>query len=218
MAINSPVDICNLALSLLNVAPITSIDDPTTANEEICSLWYDQVRRESLRRHTWNFAVKRVILAPDSTAPVFGYQNAFNLPSDYIRIMHINAYDGYNDAPIQGSHYTIENNKVKMGQYTSDSGQQLRLVYVADFETVSQMDPSFISYFSTMLGQKLAYAITQSNSAVQRMDALMKDAESVARAIDGQENPPKRIERSASRSARRNRGSVRNYDGTMVWD
>jgi len=218
MATTSPVDICNLALSLLNVSPIVSIDTPENQTAELCALWYDQVRREALRRHPWNFAIKRAVLAANATAPAFGYQSAFDLPSDYIRLTQLNETDGYNDMAVKPDRYRIEDNQVLIGQYSTSSGTSLRLVYVSDFTSVAKMDASFIDYFVTLLGQKFAYSITQSNSTVERLDALMEKAESRARSMDGQENPPRRIQRSNARRARRNVSGYRNYDGFVVFD
>lgn len=205
MSITSAVDICNLAGSLLNIPPITSITDPLTSEEEVFALWYDQVRREALRRHSWNFAMKRTILASSSAAPPFGVSKAFPLPQDYIRLSEVGS------PPLQAEDYVIESaadGGLIIGINGSNGGSTdtLRLVYVSDVEAVPLMDASFIDYFIHLLAQKISYNITQKNSAVERTDALMEKAEARARAIDGQENPPKRIERSRALRARRNGG------------
>ena len=122
------------------------------------------------------------------------------------------------DTPIPQSLYKVEDGRILIGSISTQDTTQLRLVYVSDFTNVPQMDPSFIDYFVALLSQKTAFKLTQSNSAVERANALMKEAEQVARAMDGQENPPKRIQRSRNRAARRNVSGVRNFDGTIVFD
>lgn len=218
MTVSSEVDICNLSLDLLNQKPITTIETPTTSTEETCARWYDQTRRQALRRHPWNFASKRIILAASSTDPVFGWSKAFDLPDGYIRLMHVNESVIIRDNPVPQSFYTVEGGQILIGDglNTTSSGQ-LRLVYVSNFTNVPQMDPSFIDYLSVLLAKNLAYKFTQSNSTVERTDALMEKAEAVARSMNGQENPPKRIERSRTRASRRNSGSVRNLDGIIVF-
>ena len=79
------------------------------------------------------------------------------------------------------------------------------------------MDSMFIDYFSTKLAQRLSYKITQSNSTVERTDSIMRSLEDKARAMDGQENPPKRIERSRNIRARQNRGAVTNRAGLIFF-
>lgn len=218
MAVSSEVDICNLALDYLNQKPITSIETPTTATEELCARWYDITRKEALRRHPWNFASKRAVLAPNATAPAFGFNQAYNLPADYIRIMYINDSIILRDSPIPFDNYVIEGGQILIGNITgTDTGDQLNLIYVSDFTTVTQMDPSFIDYLATLLAFKLAYKVTNSNTSVDRMRTLMQEAESKARAADGQESPVRRVERSRNRRFRRNVGTVSNYDGTLVF-
>lgn len=216
--VSSDVDLCNLSLDLLNVAPISDIQVPATPTEELCQRWYDQTRREALRRHPWNFAGKRAILAADATAPLFGFSSAFVLPSDYIRIMYLNESVINLDSPVPPRDFTVENDRILIGTIRGITATQVQLIYVSDFTNVPKMDPSFISYFVNLLSQKLAYKVTQKNSAVERANALMDASEKRARAMDGQENPPKRIERSRNRRARRNLGGVRNFDGTIVFD
>ncbi len=217
MTISSEVDICNLSADLLNTKPITSIAPPETSTEEAFSRWYDQTRRQALRRHPWNFATKRVVLAADSIAPAFGWSASFTLPTDFIRMGHINQSVIVSDNPVPSSLYTIEGGKVLIGNLSGTDTTQLRLVYVSDFTNVPQMDPAFINYFSILLAKNVSYKFTQSNSTIQRVDALMKEAEATARSIDGQDNPPKRVERSRNRQARRTSGAVSNLDGTIVF-
>lgn len=202
MSVTSPVDICNLTCSLLNVDPITSITAPTNATEEVFALWYNQTRKEALRNHSWNFAMKRTTLAALSGDESFGIGKKFGLPPDYIRVSEVG------NPPLQAKDYVVEDNYISLlNGFDEDSA--LKMVYVSDFKTVSRMDASFIDYFSTLLGQKVAFALTQKNSSVERLDALMEKAEARATRNDGQENPPKRIQRSRSIQARRT-GSNRN--------
>ena len=218
MATSSDVDIANLSLDMLNVAPITSIDTPVTPTEETIERWFDQTRRQALRRHPWNFAEKRAILAPDSTDPLFGWEKQFVLPTDYIRIMHLNESVIIGNNPVPQKLFRVAANKILIGGITGVTATQVNIVYVSDFKTVPRMDPLFIDYFSTLLAQNVAYKMTQSNAAVTRVNKLMKDAEQRARAMDGQENPPIRVERSRNRRARRNLGGARNLDGIIVFD
>ena len=218
MTNSSDVDVSNLSLSMLNVKRISTIENPVTPTEELMSLWYDQTRRQALRRHPWNFAGTRIILAPDSEDPLFGYSAQFTLPSDYIRIMYLNESVIQFDSPVSSNRYTVEGGKIKIGGLLGADPTQLQLIYVKDFTSVPQMDPLFIDYFSTLLAQNVSYKLTQQNSAVERVNALMEQAEERARSMDGQENPPRRIERSRNRRARRNIGTVTNLDGTIVFD
>jgi len=98
------VDICNMALSLLKVPTVTSITSPTTEVEELCDLWYDASRQELLRKHPWNFAKKRATLYAIVTAPTFGYDHKYLLPTDFMRLRFI----GAENAGLVGIDYDLE--------------------------------------------------------------------------------------------------------------
>ena len=81
MATNTFVSISNRALTFLGAQPITSLDDDTK-EARACKRMFEQSRNQVLRGHPWNFAMKRVELAADTTSPVWGKTNAFSWPSD----------------------------------------------------------------------------------------------------------------------------------------
>ena len=80
------VSICNEALNLCGASSITSLDDGTD-NARRCATIYDQTRKSLIRMHPWSCCKKRVVLSPTTTHPTFGFQNAFPLPSDFIRLL-----------------------------------------------------------------------------------------------------------------------------------
>jgi len=78
--------LCNQALGLLGAKAI--VLNGTTQNHTYCTTFFDQSRDEILVSHPWNFARKRVY-AIQTTDPLFGYDNAFTVPSDCLRILTI---------------------------------------------------------------------------------------------------------------------------------
>lgn len=196
----SEVAICNLALSHLKQRPIVQLDSPSTSNEQLCNLWYHQVRQQVLRAHSWNFASKRTQLTPSTDAtPLFGYSHAYLLPSDWIR--YLGRYDDLdNIIPGSNADYQIEN-----GYYlfNGSDDESINLRYISDFQTVAKMDALFRSLFALELAIVLAPNFSGSTSQVQTLMELKKDLETKATAIDGQERPPIRVQRSKFIEARR---------------
>lgn len=202
MSINSSTDIANMALDLLNADNIQDIENPQNDTEELLNRWYNITRKATLRSHPWNFAAKRAVLAASSTAPAFGYSKAFPVPSDFIRILYIGDTRYNHDVPSVSELYQFENNQILTSDvFTSEN--TLKLVYVSDFETVSNMDPMFVELLAHRLALNVAYKITGSNTNIERLGRIQKEAERMAKAIDGQERPPRRVERSISRHVRR---------------
>lgn len=210
--VNSSTDICNLALDLLSADTAVDIENPTTATESIMNRWYDQTRKAVLRKHTWNFATKRIILAADSTSPVFGYSKAFTVPSDFLRIVGIStnlSTDKEYFLPTDA--YQFENSKILLNDTYSDT-TQLRLIYIYDATEVGRFDPLFVNLLAHEIALATAYKITESGTNIQRLEELRRNADSLATTIDGQERPPETILRSRALSARRRAGKTSRAD------
>lgn len=200
--VSSAVGICNLALDTLKQELVANIESPVSVEESLCARWYDVTRRELLRSHPWSFARTRAALLRNSAAPAFEYEDAYNLPSDFLRLIQIgdDVYEGEKE-------YTIEGKQILM----NNAGDSLNVVYVKDVANVSQMDALFVDALVAELTVKLAPALLGMKPATQSY--LVAERERIlrqVRAINGQENPVKVIHKSDLVTAR-NRG-FRRYD------
>jgi len=205
----SDVEICNFALDHLKQKQITAISGqnlPIAA--VICERHYDQVRRFVLESHPWNFATRRKQLTPLASAPAFGYSFQYQLPPDFIRLLTLG-----DDAILQITPtdlYQVEDGKLLTGaEFTVDSAGTQNVRYVYDLVNVNQFAPSFIDLFALHLALRMAYAFTGLGSRVAQIEGLIDRFEPSAKAIDGQQRPPTRIQNSKFKRARRsNRGTV----------
>ena len=78
------IEICNIALARIGVAPIESMDEASEA-ARACNQYYDFVRRNVLRKYPWTFATRPVTLAQiDETPP--DYKFAYRYPSDALAL------------------------------------------------------------------------------------------------------------------------------------
>lgn len=193
MSAISEIDICNLALDQIKGGTVVSIEAPETPTEALCARWYNQVRREVLRKAPWNFAIKRGILARNSTSPMFQYADAYDLPSDHIRILTINELDAID------VDYEIEDNQILL----DNSGGPLYVRYIFDQQTVTKFDALFTRLFYLELAMKMAINISGKQTFKNGLAGEIMLALTEASAIDGQERPPKRKEQSKLLRARR---------------
>jgi hypothetical protein len=204
MSVNSPTDICNLALDLLSAGTVQNVEEPSSPTEELLSRWYDLSRKKCLREHPWNFAAKRAILAASSTDPAFGYSKAFPVPADFVRILYISTdLVTDQDTILPADQYQFENGSILITSNYGDA-TSLNLVYIYDIKEVSSMDPMFIELLAYDIALNVAYKVTENNSNIQRIGELARMKKAIAKAIDGQERPPQRVEYSRALSARRN--------------
>lgn len=84
------VDICNLALDLLGQAPIVSVINPAEPSAYVCARWYDQIRRQLLRKYIFNFARKTSLLTVSANAPTHPeFVNGYAVPVDFVRLLKL---------------------------------------------------------------------------------------------------------------------------------
>lgn len=188
----SKTDVCNLALSYLNQDFITDFESGTTKTDRVCRLWYDHARKFALRSASWNFASKRAKLPKSTTVPVFDYEAAYKLPSDFVRLT-------IQGSDLEGRDYVIEDGYLLVNGYSENS---IGIKYVYNLEIVAKMDPLFIDYFAACLAKRICKPITGSTQEASYLSQLESNCKAVAVGVDGQERPPKRIEKSKLLRAR----------------
>lgn len=171
----SVIDCCNSALQRVGAASILSLSD-NSPEARACSVAYDSNRRDELRKHRWNFAIKRVVLTPDATAPAFDFKYQFTLPSDCLRVLRPNTPD---------LDWQIEGRKI----LTNDSNT-LYLRYIADIEDCAQWDASFYNVVAGALAIDICEKLTQSNQKKQLCAQLYADDVKMAKRVDAFESGP----------------------------
>lgn len=201
----SPEDICNISNALLNQGPVVNISTPTLPSEFLCKIHYAQERRATLRAHTWNFAIKRAVLASDATAPLFGFSEAFSVPADFLRYMsrHDELGGSLLSQPVEGVDYQFEGGKLLLN--TSDA--TLRMRYIFDNEDISTWDPLFIRLFTHNMALRMAPSYKGAPRTISNIKDSLREIKGEAKAIDGQERPPIRKQTSRALQSRRNRSS-----------
>lgn len=183
---DTAVTIVSQALRELGENGITALTEDSTAGR-LANALYDKERRKELRAHRWNFAIKRVALAQFGTAPAFGYSYAYNIPSDYLRVLEEQFHD---------TDFKVENGKV-----LTDNGT-FNLLYVADITDPTMFDADFVDVLVARMKWKMAYAITGSAAKEQQAKADYDTQVRDARSIDAQEGVPDSIESPALTSVR----------------
>lgn len=181
-------DLLNDALSQIGEVSIGSINDGTV-NANYCLALYPALLDSILRSHHWNFALTRVALSPDVTAPVYEYAYAYTLPSDCLKLVAYAGgntstptlwlYDGIRVHPLP---FKVEGRKL----YSNEG--LVYIQYIARKSNPSDWDALFYQVVATWLASKLAMAITKD---ARKSNALLQQAVTVllpmAVAVDGQE-------------------------------
>jgi len=165
--------IINSALIKLGVETVSAVPG-TTRQGALANEQYAKIRDELLTEHPWNFAIKRALLTPTVTTPVFEFAFEYNLPADYLRVWATEFPQDF---------YQIEGNKL----YSNYSAIKIRYIYKVTDATL--FPPTFAELLSLKLAADLAYVLVQSNSLknslLQEYLVKLRDV----RSYDGQESP-----------------------------
>ena len=184
----SETDCLNDALGQIGAARITAIDDQSI-NANHCAVFYPSLRDGLLRSHHWNFAMQRVALAADVTAPVSEFAYAYTLPGDCLKVVDYaggtpsssvvwsSEYAGMRFVP----RYKIEGRKL----LTNDGVVYIR--YLKQVTNVGEWDGMFYQAVTSLLASKLATAISHDHKMALALQKVGDHLLGLAMAVDGQE-------------------------------
>ncbi len=171
----SAVNICNLALNQLSEQQIEGLTDSNKA-ARLCNTFFEQSRDELLRAYDWNFSSSRAVLAQLSTSPLFGWDFAYALPSDYLMLRNREDY----------GLYRIEDGKL----YSNLDSTEFNIRYTRRIDDYNDCDPLFIECWYLYLAYKIAFPLTGDRTLRGEMLQYYKDALIRAKQIDDMEDHP----------------------------
>lgn len=115
-----------------------------------------------------------------------GFNNAYNLPSDYIRIQNING------EPADQIDHSLESLGGVKVLLTDEAQMQMKYIY--NIEDPTLFDDTFVDVFAFLIAAEVAFSITQSKSMAVEMKKAYEEKLAEARGIDAMEGgTPRRI-------------------------
>jgi hypothetical protein len=187
----SEVSICNSALIKLGEDTIVALSDDTN-RARVMNSRYEFVRDAELRRNKWRFAIKRASLAALSTAPDSDFDLAYQLPTDYIRLVEggdLRSRADLSDYRSTSSQlYSVEN-----GMILTNIEAPLAIRYMAKITDPAVFDATFVEALSARLAFECCERITQSDSKKQICWQDYRNSIKEAIAASAIENPAESI-------------------------
>jgi hypothetical protein len=180
----SPVEICNSALIKIGAQRITSFSDGSL-QAKLCNEQYDKLRKETIRQHPWNFAIRRKSLAESAEEPEFEYGKAFVISSDVLRILDTNIPRGID--------WVVEQNNLGQRVLLSNVSS-VKIRYIKDVTDTTIFSSDFEEALALRIAADLAYALTQSSTLARDMHRAFREFLAVARSMDAQEGSLQTVE------------------------
>lgn len=169
-------------MAKLGASRITSLTQGSKS-ANFCAEQYNKIRDEALRRHIWNFAKARAKLAQLSAAPAFGFERAFQLPDDWLRVCTVHD----NENASGGVIYAIE------GRTLLSDASDIYLSYVRLVSDVNTMTSDFRELLALKLAVDGCIPIVNSNTLKADLRDQLKDFMQGVRSTDAIEDYPKQM-------------------------
>ena len=185
---DSPVKLCNAALLKLGAERINTL---TEANKRarLCNERYNDLRKEVLRDHPWNFALKRAALAQLVSTPLFEFAHEYQLPTDCLRVIKIDESVSGGTSFTSPANFGNTRFKVEGRKLLTNDGE-VNIQYIYDATDTTLFDAHFDDALATRMAAEFAYNLLQSKTVAADMFALYETAIKRARTRDGQEGSP----------------------------
>lgn len=178
--------ICNSALSKIGADLIGSLEEDSRVGK-LCKEQYPKIRDMLLRAHPWNFAIARASLAASATEPAFGFDSAFPLPSDCLRVIEVNEN---------------EYEWVKEGNNVLTDSDVCEILFIKRV-SVGYFDSMFDELCATYLAHDLCGDLTTSPTLKRDLFAVYTQLLREARSFDAQEGFNKQVRTRTFLNARR---------------
>lgn len=180
----SVVQICNLALSHLGAAAISSLTEKS-AEGIACDLHYETCRDAVLRDYPWNFATKRIAMAPLDDTPPAGWSLVYSLPTDCLLAREI--VNSLGTDPIK---FAIESNAGGSARVLLTDESQAVLIYTASVGEVTMFDPLFVEALSWKLASMICMPLTRDRNIMQMAQTMYLNTIALAQRADANEGEP----------------------------
>ncbi len=174
------VEICNNAIALCGSTDfIQSLTDADSVSARRCNQFFKTSVLKVLRKHDWNCATDIRLLAENTTAPIFEYENSFSLPVDCVRI--INVYGN------EYGYCSYDRWKVRKRNIHTDL-ETVYLEYVAIPEDYRELDILLSDAIAGELSLKLATTLVKDAEIYGLLFRTAQRMRMEAQAIDTLEN------------------------------
>lgn len=170
---DTDVSICSAALLLVGANEITSFSDVTQQREaKICASLYPVFKDRLLTDHPWRFSIDQAQLAQLVDEPLFGFEHAYQLPSNLIRLFSTES----------DRNYKVYGNKI----FSNET--ELKINY--QFSPVeSKMPTYFVNALLYEMAANLALSLAEDEGKYDILEKKAQFEKRKAKNIDSQQQP-----------------------------
>jgi hypothetical protein len=158
----------NEALRLIGERRLASLVENREPRRVLDDVWNDGARDFCLEQGQWNFAMRAVKITKSATVPAFGYANAFDKPSDFVRTAGV-ADDEFFNVPLTRM---VE----EVGFWFADI-DPIYVRYISNSATygfdLTRWPQTFSKYVAAFLASEVVFTLTQSTEKQKYILGIM---------------------------------------------
>ena len=178
MTVNAPIDIMNIAHVILGQRWATSPSEDVKVTQ-FANDRYESIRDMVLTKGKWNCATTRAQLAVLSTAPLFGFANQYQLPSDFLRFRRFQDQTFHIPYSIEA----LSNGDGTASRVLLTDEGSANIIYIFRLTEVAKMDELLKYAIGARLAQEIALGVKgdlrQAGFAKNLADEAMSEAQFV---------------------------------------
>lgn len=188
----SRTQVINDGLRHISANLIADPDEDTESARQAKGV-YDQVVRAELESSAWFFAKTQAALPQNATPPLFKYARAYNLPSDFVRLVEME------DRWVFSVMRNIDVNPIPQYEMQgraifTDIAAPLRVAYLRDITSDPTVwSPLFANVVAAALAIRLAMPLTKSEGMVSLASKIYSSELARAKKSNAIQMPPAQI-------------------------
>lgn len=186
----SKTQIANRMLKKVGAGRVNDIATENNKRANAVNDMFDIVRDAVLADAKWNFATKRVVLAPNGNTPAWGYKYEYDLPSDFIAVQEVKDEDNEDPRSVR------KDWKEEDGKLVTDVEDAVYLKYTYRVEDTEKFSALFVEAFATAGALEIVEELTQSNTKKQLLQSDLDDIMEKAKHADAFAQQPELLDES----------------------
>ena len=189
------IELANFALAMIGEPAITSLDDDSDRARTI-KIFYYVARDALLEDANWTFATRRFAPALNAAVPDFGWNFAYTIPSDIVRVVNVlrdwggatlQPYNAYDYPEEYKSAHVIEGNEIL------SNDNPIYCYGIVTMENEGAYSPLFAEAFAAKLATLCAIPLAASAQKMQLAAGIYVEAIKKAKTRDGMQNTTRRM-------------------------
>lgn len=194
---HSKTRIWNMGMAAIGDIEIEDFD-AVGESARLARLLYAELRDAVLEEFPWQFASTRLTIASQSTAPDWGWQLAYPVPADYLRLDQLSGDKDYDwDVESVGGKRCI----------VTDLGSPINIRYIYRITDTSQYSALFTQALAARIAMETGETLGKSQKVLENQARLYTNKLKLARQVRSQERTPAVISASEWDDARRRGGA-----------